>query len=301
MNTQLFIIGNGFDLAHDIPSRFSPDFKEIADEYDSDNFWELYQTHVDDIWSDFENLLGRPDFNSIEEIFESYTPDYMSDRESDRDAIIWQVDLNGNLNQALEAFADNAELYLSNVVPQEFFKQLLKKDAYYLTFNYTHTLEKIYGISKRHILHIHGEVGKETLELGYPKGHFFPDAYDDQLTGRMYRGESAIKEYISRIDDYYIRTAYEDLFEKCKSFYKDSRVNLLSDFLQHNNCKIKEITVFGHSCAIDFDYFKYLVSEFPDASWVFYVKGDEQRMNVQALIGSYAIQNNTIKCLLDDD
>lgn len=295
MDTQLFIIGNGFDLAHNIPSRFSPDFKEIAEDYDSDNFWELYQTHADDIWSDFENLLGRPDFNSIEEIFKSYTPDYMSDSESDRDAIIWQVDLHGNLKQALKEFSDNAESYLNTVVPQEFFKKLLKKDAYYLTFNYTHTLEKIYGIPKRNILHIHGEVGKGTLELGYPRGQFSPEEYFYDVTGRGHYSKTTIEEYISDIEDYYVRTAYEELFEKCKSFYKVSKVDVLSAFLHNNNCNIKEITVFGHSCAIDYDYFKYLISEFPDAGWTFYSKGEKQRNNIQSLINNYKIQSYTIK------
>ena len=34
---------------------------------------------------------------------------------------------------------------------------ILDKDAYYLTFNYTDTLETIYGIQDRHVLHIHGK------------------------------------------------------------------------------------------------------------------------------------------------
>ena len=34
------------------------------------------------IWSDFENLLANPDFNSLGEIFTDYVPDYLSDRDS---------------------------------------------------------------------------------------------------------------------------------------------------------------------------------------------------------------------------
>ena len=45
------------------------------------------------IFDEFENLLGCPDFNALEEIFYGYEPDYFSDRESDRDSIIYQVDL----------------------------------------------------------------------------------------------------------------------------------------------------------------------------------------------------------------
>lgn len=120
MKNKLFIIGNGFDLAHNLPTRFNPDFMNFALKYEQDNFWDLYQTRDDNIWTDFENLLSYPDFNSLEEIFDGYAPDYLSDRESDRDAIIFQVDLNGNLKDALYEFASNAENFLNNTQSNSF-------------------------------------------------------------------------------------------------------------------------------------------------------------------------------------
>lgn len=44
MKKKLFVIGNGFDLAHNLPTRFDPDFKNIATKCESESFWELYQT-----------------------------------------------------------------------------------------------------------------------------------------------------------------------------------------------------------------------------------------------------------------
>lgn len=46
---KLFIIGNGFDLAHNLPTRFDPHFKNIAKTYENYNFWDLYQCCEDDI------------------------------------------------------------------------------------------------------------------------------------------------------------------------------------------------------------------------------------------------------------
>ena len=115
---RLFIIGNGFDIAHKLPTKFDPDFKIIASKNEIEKFWEeIYQTHNKDIWSDFENSLAHPDFNTLEEIFNSYEPDFYSDRESDRNAIITQVDLNGNLTRSLYEFANNAEKQLVNTNP----------------------------------------------------------------------------------------------------------------------------------------------------------------------------------------
>lgn len=44
MKNKLFIIGNGFDLAHNLPTRFDPDFRNIARKHEQDNFWDLYQS-----------------------------------------------------------------------------------------------------------------------------------------------------------------------------------------------------------------------------------------------------------------
>ena len=97
MNDKLFIIGNGFDIAHDMPTGFASHFRCFADKREYNNFWELYQSKEDDIWSDFENSLAHPDYNNLEQIFEGHQPDYLSDRESDRDDIILQAQVSGDL------------------------------------------------------------------------------------------------------------------------------------------------------------------------------------------------------------
>lgn len=293
MKNRLFIIGNGFDLAHNLPTSFDPDFRMIARSHEQDNFWDLYQSRENDIWSDFEKLLGCPDFNTLEEIFDGYEPDYLSDRERDRDGIIIQVDLNGELHGALYEFADRAEGALCDIQANGFIEQILDPNGYYITFNYTHTLEVIYDISSDRILHIHGEVGKNNLQLGYPKGAFSPEKYSFDVRGKG-RGpytEIDIEDYFNGIEDYYVRTAYAKLIDKCRSFCKDIRVDLLKEFLDKNHCEIEEIVVYGHSCAIDFDYFSYLSKRYSNACWKFYIKGEEQRSRVGHLIKEYRIEN----------
>lgn len=296
MRNKLFIIGNGFDIAHKLPTKFDPDFKNIALRYEQDNFWELYQSREGDIWSDFENLLGCPDFNSLEEIFDGYSPDYLSDRESDRDSIIVQVNLNGKFRDALLEFADEADKQLHYISINEFISQLVDPNGYYITFNYTHTLERVYRIPNEHILHIHGEAGANNLELGYPKGAFAPEKYyyDVRGKGRGPYRVVEIEEYINDIEDYYVRTAYEELLSKCKSFSKEIRIDLLQNFLDENKSNIEEIIVYGHSCAIDFDYFAYLVIKYPSAKWRFYVIDGEQEINVRKLMTNIGVKNGNI-------
>lgn len=148
-------------------------------------------------------------------------------------------------------------------------------------------------------MHIHGEAGKSHLDLGYPKGNFTPEkyCYDARGKGRDPYIETKIENYVNDIEDYYVRAAYEELVDKCKSFYKESRINLLKDFLYVNQCEIENIIVHGHSCAIDFEYFNYLNARYANANWTFYVLKEEQESSVLQLIKRYSIKGADIVVL----
>ena len=225
---RLYVIGNGFDLEHDLPTNFDPHFKAIAESIEQlDYFWDIYQSRQVDIWSDFENCLAHPDFNELEKIFDGYSPDYYSDRESDRDAIITQVDLNGNLYDALYEFAWQADEAIDFARVLTRYKNCFTKNDLFVSVNYTHTLERLYGVKDNQMLHIHGEFGKNDLLLGYPDGYFSPEKYhyDVRQKGVGPYVEVDIRSHIedmleNEIFDYYTYTAYEQLINKTESFYK---------------------------------------------------------------------------------
>lgn len=85
------------------------------------------------------------------------------------------------------------------------------------------------------------------------------------------------------------------------SFYKESRINLLKDFLYTNQCEIGNIIVYGHSCAIDFEYFSYLNAKYADANWTFYVVNEEQESSVLQLTKRYSIKGTDIVVLKGAD
>lgn len=300
MNKRLFIIGNGFDLSHELPTSFNPDFKSIAEKNEQISyFWEIYQSQKTDIWSDFENLLAKPDFNELEQIFEGYEPDYLSDHESDRNAIITQVDLNGNLISSLYKLAKQAEEKLNEVVAIQSNTELFKPEDLFVNFNYTHTLEKVYRIQANRVLHVHGEVGQDNLILGYPKGDFAPEKYqyDVRQKGRGHYRKLDIREYIEDMlkigmMDYYTYAAFEGLINKVESFNKVPQIKLLEEFLDEN--EVKKIIVKGHSCAIDFPYFKYLNDRFKNAEWIFYAFDENTKSNIKELVIAFNIRNYKI-------
>lgn len=293
MKNTLFIIGNGFDKAHGLPTDYLKDFKPIAEKHEENYFWDLYQSKEATIWAHFENLLAYPDFNQLEEMFNGYEPDYSSDRESDRDDIINQAELNEKLFEALYEFVNNAEECLNKAKKNPYIEKILCRDGYYITFNYTHTLEKIYGIPKDNILHIHGEAESKNLIFGYPKPNFKPEKYlyDVRSKGRGPYAKMDIEEYINSEEDYYKRTAHKKLFTKCKSFYKESQIDLLDKFLNEKECIINEIIIYGHSCEIDFDYFAYINIRYPKAHWTFYIYDDDHQNAANNLVSKYKIIN----------
>lgn len=300
MKTRLFIIGNGFDLAHKLPTHYENNFKIIAEKNESVmEFWELYSFEGPKIWSDFENCLAHPDFNTLEEIFDGYFPDYSSDHESDRTAIITQVDISGNLHRSLSEFAEVAEKAIDFTSPLKEYKKFFNDSDIFITFNYTHTLEKLYNIDANKILHIHGEVGKNNLLLGYPKGNYQPVKYRYYSIfedGGRYI-DINIRDYVKRMAeeqkfDSYVTTAYELLIDKTQMFYKKSQIESFSNFLKER--LFDEIVVIGHSCKIDFEYFKWLRQSYPKAQRIFNPHSEDDTKNIYSLISLIELNNYII-------
>lgn len=297
---RLFIIGNGFDLEHGLPTRYNPDFKRIAEMNEQNSsFWEIYQSRRPNIWADFEHCLANPDFNELEEIYEGYAPDYTSDHESDRNAIIFQVDLNGLLMEELYEFAEQAEFEIDSSNQIKKYLNTFQEEDLFLSFNYTHTLEKKYNIKQYNILHIHGEVGKDNLILGYPDGEYEPEKYyyDARHKGRGPYIEVDFEEHINKLYeneeiDYYTYTAYTLLINKVKSFIKEPKIEYLKLFLEDK--QFDQIIVLGHSCAIDIEYFDYINNKYPTAKWVFSPFNPETKNNIDKLIKDLKISNHNM-------
>lgn len=262
MTRKLFIIGNGFDLDHDLPTKFDPDFKNIAKKNETyPDFWDIYQSETDDIWSDFENLLAKPDFDEIESIFEGYYPDYTSDRESDRDSIISVAEMSANLQTSLKEFIIYANNALNNRTSKSKYLDLFDKNDYYLTFNYTDTLRKLYSIPSEQILHIHGEKSSEELIIGFSKGDLdIGTKFVEIKRGRGY--EITMTKYIEEIDDYYIHTAFDTLVSKVEKFEKEIQKEKLNNFISKLN--VNEIIIIGFSFGkVDAPYFNDIIERFP--------------------------------------
>lgn len=234
---KLFIIGNGFDIAHGLPTRYSDfqdylmeNYPEASDEYlsvpESIIMPDGSEKYNDDEvvgfllkiiteaeatgekWSDLENTLGLLDFD---ECFDDW--DYEEDENEWHEVCRNEQisgDISGSVRMIKEYFKDWIEtIDLSNAeINQNFYNLIDHNNDLFLTFNYTETLEYIYGA--KNVYHIHGRQG-EDLVLGH--GNHM-DYYDEHMTRNI-----GSENYLSELQAT-LKKDTEVVINKNKSLFK---------------------------------------------------------------------------------
>jgi len=198
---HLYIIGNGFDLHHGMKTSYFS-FCEWLKENDESVLFtidELFGCCDNNWWKSFENNLAYAVASDmvLEEVRENY-PDFGSDDFRDADWYDAEYAVENRLSDAYGEIRKAFHQWIAGLKMGDENKKikLVIDDAVFLTFNYTETLEKLYGIEDNKILHIHGKAGsdselvlghgvdikiiEEILEKDYPKN----DEGDDFITQR---------------------------------------------------------------------------------------------------------------------
>lgn len=174
---RLYIIGNGFDLHHGLPTSYwcYKEYLKITEPEFVDRFDDFIKRYVIpnvvdvvvDIekWSELESYTKFIYGFDVEEILEealasaeddmdraSYWHDiqYMSDKYSE-----W---INGIRTSFFEWI--KTIKYSPNMKDKDL---PIDKNAMYLNFNYTNTLEVLYEVPHENILHIHGNLSEDII------------------------------------------------------------------------------------------------------------------------------------------
>lgn len=195
---NLYLIGNGFDKHHDIPSGYwdfhdwligrNPDLVERIDE--------LYG-YNGDLWGNFEVELGNLDVASTAtEIYREHPADLLSDHyeQTYHEGSIVAGDTIGEIyNKIREQFPT----WVRDLPEANPVKRInLQDDAFYITFNYTDTLIDLYNIPLKDILFIHGRAKEDKfLVLGHGKP-------DEQVA------KESEKDFNENTESAYMETVY---------------------------------------------------------------------------------------------
>lgn len=264
--STLHIIGNGFDLAHGIESRYT-DFKEYAWKH-CKNSWNLGlleccypdinpQTGELELWSDLEKALGNMDFhaalnNTTEDIEmeEDHEGRYQAEME---DAPGYFLPLMfDTFHEIFNEWVNHIDL--NEAAPM----QINNLDCLgrFLTFNYTDTLEKLYGIDAYQIKHIHGKRNTNDVLV---VGHCNVAVANDKLSA-----DPAMHEF----------QAFDDIARIVNEQRKNVSEIIADNHEYWMSLKgVDKVVVYGHSLSeVDAPYFKEVIQHIDsNAEWYFSV------------------------------
>ena len=164
---HLYIIGNGFDLHHGIPSSYYNYMHWLCVNY-PELYDEISRTFINaeqkTWWSDFEHHLAEVEY--MYDLSAVIYPDYEIEgialkgkNSPERLSAVYKA-----VQMTFSVWVRGLNDFLIGVHPD----LPLDVDATYLSFNYTNTLQNVYGIPDEHVLHIHGNAEKgEDIIIGH--------------------------------------------------------------------------------------------------------------------------------------
>ena len=149
MKNTLYIIGNGFDLFHQIPTAYINFRKYIFTKNITLKKWlnNIYGPSAiqnDMWWSNFETMLGQVDYANISKV---------------KQGTALAPNMVDNLNTNLSLFFGNWIKEVNTTIRTDISPiEELDSSSLFFTFNYTMLLEKVYQINSDNIWHIHGSI-----------------------------------------------------------------------------------------------------------------------------------------------
>ena len=216
MPATLYIIGNGFDLHHGLKTsylNFRDDYvkkmssvlwNDLLDIYgeapQNNNLW----------WKDFENMLGKVDYDSLSKSRNGDALGFMKVRNLMKGKL---PPLFGKWIKDVDSQIDASKIELMDEIDAS---------SLFFTFNYTLLLEKAYHVKEENVWHIHGSVKhpddivvghdadagqlvKYTQEYNKDQQRISP-SYADNINQEALNGAKKVKDRIwkeeERFDQY---------------------------------------------------------------------------------------------------
>lgn len=268
---KLYIIGNGFDLWHGLPTGYDQ-FYEFAKELldDIENYYSFNMSHSGP-WSDFENSLGRFEW---EYFYEAYNhTDVSSDSFKPSEVYGLEDEITDKADSYVEAVKESFREWIEGIDISEAQKKMsFPENAKFLTFNYTSTLQCLYGISGEEVFHVHGQADKSELIFGHAETREEEPDFDEdgEPTRHMFSDAQGAAKY----PFYAFQKPVSEVIESNDVYFNSIR-------------ETQKIIVIGHSFNdVDLPYFKKIADNAKNAEWlVCYYMASEKLHFVQKLVG----------------
>ncbi|MBR9841153.1 MAG: hypothetical protein GYB50_25220 [Rhodobacteraceae bacterium] len=280
--TKLFIIGNGFDIHHGIKSRYT-DFAswlEVVDREVHRAVEEFLPTWVDaegneqNAWSDLENNLEYFDTDQLLDYGSNFLPSYGADDWSDSGHHDFEYELDRVIRALSVGLHRNFVRWLNTLeMPSQklFPVRSIDPRAKFLNFNYTPTVQVLYGAAN--VLHIHGSLADTTSDIVL--GHGWTPGNEDRWEARIDEDTDTRVAGGYRLIDEYFRDTFKptaEIIRRNRAFFTG-----LND--------VTEVYILGHGLAqVDAPYFAEILEHLSDdVDWIIsYYGGDREREKIEA-------------------
>ncbi|MBD1584927.1 bacteriophage abortive infection AbiH family protein [Pseudoalteromonas sp. S16_S37] len=261
--SSVYIIGNGFDLGHDLPTSYSEFYKKekaYLDEY-GEFFGSIIGTCN---WCDFENTLGEWDW---ELLFDSTVlPDVSDDNFKWSQVHGFEDAVTENSQEVVDTITERFTHWVESIDLSLTATRLnsLKCSSNFLSFNYTSVLQDVYGVEDNNILHIHGRA-RHTNALIFGHGESVEQTVNEDESGinsttLFPEAEATAQKPLIKMKKpvTYILNKYSDWFEQTRG--------------------TELFVVIGHSLnEVDIPYFERLARINPQSKWLvsYHVESDK--------------------------
>lgn len=267
----IVIVGNGFDVNHGLPSSYA-NFKEWLKNNDI-NLFDFLNTYIDvkgNWWNDFERSLSEFDIPKLiretpleKRYIDPIFPPSFSHPAS------WRLD------SVRDAISEKFTEWVKTLDGVEIKKRIeLPEACLYISFNYTDTLERVYGVVENRIVYIHGKASRgDELIYGHGKNQF------------VLENDVMKKYHLHRSDGFFTAGTYgnseSELTTQISYWQKYIQIGRYYDELQSAVMDANKVCVYGLSFSeVDFPYLQWIVEKNHDLKWrvSWHSENDEKRI-----------------------
>lgn len=306
---NLYIIGNGFDQHHDIPCGF-PNFKSWVMEHHAGFFFQLTQVYdkawENCWWSDFENSLAQLNISYYANIKGNmYDPEYIKDGSIDEKTEYASQKVLKEFSLIKDSLRTDFQKWLIEAYEKcnkDKKIQLYDEDSVFLSFNYTRTLEDIYGIKPEQIFHIHGIIDDlDSMIVGHGLGltelNDILERQKPRVLGEVINKKFNLMTRLQMVTPRHKELATASALESIYSLKKDI------DGCIKNNIQffdvildVKRIFVYGFSfSSIDMPYLEKIIRRTkPETHWMISWYSQDDKRRIMDFVIRYDIHNITM-------
>ena len=279
MCERLIIVGNGFDLHHHMKTSYI-DYRNYLIKSGKKNVVDIFEKYSEEhdknwMWNSLETNLAFLNFEGAYPLLTEYENEEWSDS-SNHD---FQYEI---LN--LTTYWPEIKVRLKDWIcqikygtPDKKLVNIINNQSYFLSFNYTNTLENLYNINSERICYIHGNAQQEDeLILGHNENDWVPEwEINEDCDIRLIEASTIMNKHLEKT-----KKPVDKIINKNKKFLSSNFDSIYVIGLSYNE--------------IDKIYLNHISQTNPNAEWNFYYYSQKDKDDIAYYAKSINAKNYSI-------